>query len=255
MLDRVERNLLLLKSCSSATRAAAAGLQSKGAAAPSSSMNSSSHADQAENMDFSEYHHSLVVLILRIILDDFAKPAYGRCGFVQNWRGMLIKNYSFLSLLVKCLQTKSPALALVAVRVVWVILSINPINVVALEVHQVIPSMIRTLTTFLYRGKLYDSLVESSEPSPQVMFLNSPYAEDSMLPWNEDLLQFLSASFETLQVVSGCLAERDSDLPLSLLGMVLVSWLPDAIDKSDDSGLRCSNCEAELAVCFCLHDR
>jgi hypothetical protein len=253
MLERVEKNLSLLVSCNKSTRAAAKSASNNNAVKTSPlSCSSESGYMASDSLDNDgKYHHNLALILVRMLLNDQSS-----CQTVpiHHWRGMVIDNHPMLILLVKCLKSQFPSLALVAARVVLALVAINPVNAISLEVEGVIASMLDVFTTILYRGKLVEDDADTMGKG-KTIFIVSDFDKNAPLPFHGKMVQLVSVIVEALQVLSANFCSRDMSIPTVMLSILVSGWADMPDESFEGQKYRCLNCEVELAVWQCLNER
>ncbi|RYH30208.1 hypothetical protein EON65_05885 [archaeon] len=265
MLERVEQNLSLLVPCSDITRATASGA----IPVPATNMSTpvvSPIVDRpslidSDSSDFADYHDQLASLLIRMLLNDPARPALQSMASII-WRGMLVKNISFLPLLCKLIGSKHMSLSFMSLRVVLCLLAVSPNNAVCLDSSGITQSVLTALVNLLFRGKISSeqskilSTVSTGKTYQSIFILNNKI-EEAPMSLSSDFVQLVVMLLETLQMFAACFANRDTSIPVLLLWLTTAAWIsPDGGDSADeDLKYRCSNCETETATKQCMSER
>jgi hypothetical protein len=279
MLLRVEDNMKLLTLCeppsSAGTKGTSGGKTSSSSSSSSSSTmasdskgnkvasagGSSTGSKDSQSQSQHPYHVNVLSSIVALIFDDsgYIIPRIDKPHFSVNVippppRGTSLVNAHVLSMLASLANSSRCSIPLVELvcQVAYLMLHVNPINLVILEKSGTVHALCRILGSLACFGRISSPLVSSSASPVQVNAVLSGDPGDDLLDdsVSKSLIADLLAVLRVVAVVS---SQRDASI-LTFLGSLALRLV--APDKSTPANtqplLRCQNCETETATIECI---
>lgn len=283
MLFRIEENLPLLAPCMKTTRDAVGGFPSSAKGLNSAEISSVFFSPYGSCFD--HFYACLTLGLLKISFDEpFVMNTDRSEEFLGVGYGLQIKNIIPLKVLKELLKSDRIGLLAVAVKVIFLLIRINPLNIVALEKFEVIQSLLNCFVAIVSYGNSmsnfsvrHDSTdgVDSTSPSPRPSsflpvdlmqressgdadrFSEAMEDESNVNIWFMDLLQEMLQIF---QLISTFYSKRDDSVLACIILVLLQAWIPvvqsDSVLQSEGKDyFRCANCEVELASLECICER
>lgn len=208
MFYRIEENLNLLTSVRDTSRAIASGenhsdnqtgsnINSSGQAGVGSNCNSPANSlfHSLYGSQFDEYYSSILSILIKLALDEpnITIPTLNHTSsnnaanlFHPN---LLIKNFFILNFANKLLMSDLPSLVIIGIRFTYILIKLNPLNIVSLEKLKIIHSLYLILLKLIFFGRLnvdgeiFQEMTESTNTENTQDFYedgpNTPYYTSS----------------------------------------------------------------------------
>ena len=282
MLFRVEENLSLLAPVRNETRAIISGVGGLTLNNSSEPVDDNSIFYAAKGTTFDQFYCSLMLTVIKISVDE---PLNSTSDNIEELlrvsSGIQIKSAVGIKLINELLKCEHMSLVSIGVKAAFLLVKMNPLNIVALEKFDVIQSLLICLIgislfgkhEYCFNFKKTTELTESpatSTPRPSNSLVGELLQRESSgdidhlsentdfdTNLNVDALHLLEEILQILQIVCAFYAKRDESIVSSILLIMLVSWSPMETNLKihGKDCFRCANCEVESAAVECLCQR
>jgi len=229
---------------------------------------------------FDNYYSSVLSALLNIITSDVSANSsvlLKRQSSIPNSslpllppRWTSIQNLTALSIVVELLQSNKVSLVIIGVRICYALLKCSTKNVVALELAGVVAALVKLMVSIAISGRVgirqFESYESTNRNQNQTNLHFFGYGSRSTLSILSDVVTVLKMvsiitsrrdvsimAVITTTMLSCTLNSNEKNSPLNISASKASEELNDGAMPSL-SGLRCQNCETEVAKFECLNE-